>query len=324
MKRDFLLVMSMKKMIFAFLLLLVPAFSHADGFQLYADPAMQDGVALLAPQPVNGVGVKIDTLRFDDNNKHPVWRLCSWDFATKLSGKNPIQTDYGITYADDSFLFARDEKGNFTMRVDASKVYETHRTSSSQPWINFLVETDFGSLPVGKANTVTFSYSLRIVRCLNRMGTSYDTSIHAAQCLGYLYVRNTNSASSDYGKALWLGMGCFDNRGSGGLLANASTHWDLGTSTYIHQLAGEDVFGKINFNDHKWHKAKVDVKAAINDAIKSLHENGFLTDSTVDDFSIQGMNFGWELPGTFDVTSQFRDFSLVADVDIRDRKDLGN
>ena len=95
--------MSMKKMIFAFLLLLVPAFSHADGFQLYADPAMQDGVALLAPQPVNGVGVKIDTLRFDDNNKHPVWRLCSWDFATKLSGKNPIQTDYGITYADDSF-----------------------------------------------------------------------------------------------------------------------------------------------------------------------------------------------------------------------------
>lgn len=306
----------MRKTLLAVLLVVAPVLSRADGFQLYVDSAMQQGVALLAPKPVNGVGVKIDTLRFDRNSEPPLWRLCSWDFSTKLSGDNPAHTKYGITYADDSFLFARDAKGTFTMKVDASKVYEAHRTSSSQPWINFLVETDFGSLPVGKAQTVTFSYSLRIMRCRNRMGTFYDTSIHAAQCLGYLYVRNTNPTSSDYGKALWLGMGCFDNRGSGGLLANASTHWDVGTSTYIHQLAGKDVYGEINFNDHRWHKAEVNVKAAIDDAIKSLHLKGFLTDSSVDDFSIQGMNFGWELPGTFDVTCQFRDFSLVADEDI--------
>ena len=312
--------MNMKKTFLAILLAFAPLILLAEEFQLFADPAMKRGVALLAPKPVNGVGVKIDTLRFDKNDGQPLWRLCSWDYATKLSGDNPTQTGYGITYADDSFLIARDEEGTFTMKVEASKVYETHRTAASQPWINFLVETDFGSLPVGKAQEVIFSYMLRITRCVNQMGTSYDTSLHAAQCLGYLYVRNTNPASSDYGKALWLGMGCFDNRGSGGLLANASTHWDLGTSTYIHQLAGKDVYGEIDFNDHRWHKAKVDVKAAIGDAIKSLHEKGFLTDSSVDDFSIQGMNFGWELPGTFDVTCHFRDFSLVADVDLNVRE----
>ena len=301
----------------------VPLLSHADGFQLYVDSAMQCGIALLAPKPVNGVGVKIDTLRFDENDRAPVWRLCSWDFATRFSGNNPTQTQYGITYADDSFLFARNGEGTFTMKVNASKIYTENRTSSSQPWINFLVETDFGSLHVGKANTVTLSYNMRILSCINQTGSEYDTKIHAAQFLGYLYVRNTNSASADYNKALWLGVGCFDNRFRGGLLAEPSTHWDLGTSTYIHQLAGEHVFGKIDFNDQKWHEAKVDVKAAIEEAIGALRDNGFLTDSSVDDFSIQGMNFGWELPGTFDVIGQFRDFSLIADRDIRERKESG-
>ena len=98
------------------------------------------------------------------------------------------------------------------MKVNASRIYTENRTSSSQPWINFLVETDFGSLHVGKANTVTLSYNMRILSCINRMESDYDTRIHAAQYLGYLYVRNTNSTSADYNKALWLGVGCFDNR----------------------------------------------------------------------------------------------------------------
>ncbi len=296
--------------------MIVPLLAGAEEFQLLPDPTMQCGIALLAPKPVNGVGIKIDTLRFDLNDKAPVWRLCSWDYATTFSGKDARQTEYGIAYADESFLFARDNEGTFTMRVNASKVYKTHRTVASQPWINFLVETDIDSLPIGKTSNVTLSYSLRILSCINRTGGEYNTRIHAAQCLGYLYVRNTNSASADYRKSLWLGVGCYDNRYKGGLPPEATTHWDLGTSTYIHQLAGEQIFGDIDFNDRHWHKATVNVKAAIEDAIAALREKGFLTDSSADDFSIQGMNFGWELPGTFDVIGQFRDFSLVSDSNI--------
>ncbi len=303
----------MTRLFLFFLLMISPRVVCSQGLQWMVDSAMQHGVALLAPKPVNGVGVKIDTLRFDVNHEAPLWRLCSWDFGAKLSGDEARSTQYGITYADSSYLFARDASGTFTMQVDASRIYAHHRTSSRQPWINFLVETDFPSLSVGKARSLIFSYQLRILRCVNRLGEAYDTRIHAAQCLGYLYVRNTRTSSADCGKALWLGMGCFDNRGPGGLVADASTHWDLGTSTYIHQLPGRAIFGDVDFSDHAWHEARIDVKAAISDAIKSLQNRGFLTDSQVDDFVIQGMNFGWELPGTFDVTSQFRSFSLIAD-----------
>lgn len=297
--------------------------AFSDGIEQIPDPAIRRGLALLAPQPVNGVGVKIDTLRFDENHKHPMWSLCSWDFATSLSSSNPTTTEYGITYADDAYSISRNEEGVFTMQVAASKVYKKPRTSGSDPWINFLIETSFKGLDLGKVNSMIFSYKLRIMKCLNRTGAAYNTGIHAAQCLGYLHIHNANPASEDYGKNLWLGVGCYDNRASGGLSTTSTTQWDIGTSTFIYGMADTEVFGKVNFNQHKWHDARVDVKKAVGDAIKSLTSNGFLTGSQVDDFTVDGMNFGWELPGIFDVACQFSDFSILTDVDTRQQPQAG-
>ncbi len=281
--------------------------------ELFPDPAMRRGVKLLAPKAVNGVGVPIDTLRFDANNEPPLWNLCSWDFRTHFSGQRPQRDKtLGIAYADDAFTFARNRKGVFTMRVDASRVYRAHRTSGSDPWINFLVETTFDGVEVGKTNSLILSYQMRVLSCTNCMGSAYNTTIHAAQFLGYLHIRNTNRARADYGKNLWLGVGSFDNRDSGGA-GDGFLSWDIGTSTYIYSMADKDVFGRVDFNRHRWAKARVDVRKAIGDAIKAMKENGSFADSEVDDFTINGMNFGWELPGTFDVVGQFRNFSLQSD-----------
>lgn len=303
----------MKRFLLALGLLLPFFLAYAEGLERIPDPALRHGVALLAPKPVNGAGVKIDTLRFDDNRERPLWNLCSWDFATRLSSSNPTQTSYGITYADEAFSLSRNDEGIFTMQVAASKVYETPRSKGSDPWINFLIETTFSGLDLGKVSSAIFSYSLRVLKCRNRMGKAYDTRIHAAQCLGYLHVRNTNPSSADYGKCLWLGVGMYDNRNSGGLSTQSVTSWDIGTSTYIYQVPDTEIFGRVNFNSHRWQDARVDVRQAVGDAIRSLTGNGFLTASTVDDFTVTGMNFGWELPGTFDVKSQFRGFSLITE-----------
>ena len=304
-------------------LLLFPLCLAAKGYELIPDPAMRRGVKLLAPKAVNGVGVPIDTLRFDSNRKHPMWNLCSWDFKTQLSGRHPEQTDtYGIAYVDDAFTFARTDEGVFTMRADASRVYEKHRTSGSDPWINFLVETTFDGVDVGKTNSLIFSYQMRVLSCINRMGNAYNTGIHAAQFLAYLHIRNTNRDRQDYGKNLWIGVGSFDNRDTGGAGAGFLS-WDIGTSTYIYSMDDKDVFGSVNFNTHRWVKARVDVRKAIGDAVKAMKERGAFTDSEVNDFTVNGMNFGWELPGTFDVVGQFRDFSLQSDVMLPEPRETG-
>ncbi|MBQ3908718.1 MAG: hypothetical protein II746_05900 [Bacteroidaceae bacterium] len=281
----------------ALFLLLFPLCLAAKEYELIPDPAMRRGVKLLAPKAVNGVGVPIDTLRFDSNRKHPMWNLCSWDFKTQLSGRHPEQTDtYGIAYVDDAFTFARTDEGVFTMRADASRVYEKHRTAASDPWINFLVETTFDGVDVGKTNSLIFSYQMRVLSCINRMGNAYNTGIHAAQFLAYLHIRNTNRARQDYGKNLWIGVGSYDNRDTGGAGAGFLS-WDIGTSTYIYSMDDKDVFGSVNFNTHRWAEARVDVRGAIGDAIKAMKERGAFTDSEVNDFTVNGMNFGWELPG---------------------------
>lgn len=281
----------------------------------FTDPSFRRGVALLAPKPVNGAGVKIDTLRFCEDIVKPTWRLCSWDYGTKFSGSHSSHTEYGIGYADDAYLIARDKDGTITMKVDASKVYPSHRSISSQPWINFLLETEYDSLVLAKATKATLTYKMRVLSCRNRMGTAYNTNIHAAQFLAYLYVRNINKESEDYMKSLWLGVGMYDNRCVQGSLDAPITSWDIGTSTYIYNPAGVSLFGnKRDLTNHKWHKVTVDIRKTIDDAIRSLNSNGYLKGSKVDDYAVCYMNIGWELPGTFDVVGQFRDISITSDM----------
>ena len=306
--------------IFPFFFLIVCLFGtlkvKAKEREHFIDPSLQRGVALLAPRPVKGVGVKIDTLRFCKNQESPIWRLCSWDYGTFFSGNQSSHTEYGIGYANDAFLIARDNEGIITMRVNASNVYKSHRSVSSQPWINFLLETEYDSLILANATKATLSYEMRVLSCRNRMGDAYNTNIHAAQFLAYLYVRNINKESEDYQKSLWLGVGMYDNRCVTGTLDSSITSWDIGTNTYIFNPKGENVFGKKrNLTDHKWHKVTVDIRKIIDEAIHSLNSNGYLKASKVDDYAICYMNIGWEVPGTFDVVGQFRDISITSNAE---------
>lgn len=286
-----------------------PSMAHGD--EWLPDASLRRGVVLLAPEPVQGVGVPTDTLFFDRRKSGvPEWRLCSWGFSTQLSGDHPIRSLRGVTYTDGAFSISRQAKGIITLRAEASKIYQQPRHRGSDPWINFLMETDIDSLRLADVETVHLSYDMRILSCDNHTGEAYDPTIHAAQSLVYLFVRNVNHTSADWGKYLWLGVGFFDNRQPSGLTKQPLTLWDAGTSTYIYTLAGDDVFGTVDFGDSRWHHALVEVKIAMEDAIQSLRSKGFFTDACVDDFAVTGMNFGLELPGTFDVSCQFRRLML--------------
>ena len=118
-------------------------------------------------------------------------------------------------------------------------------------------------------------------------------------------------------KSLWLGVGSFDNRDNGGVSLQPSTMWDVGTSTYMYGLADDRLFNTTDLLDNKWHTCKVYVKTVVKDAIRSLKEHGYMKTSVPDDFTVMGMNYGWEIPGVFDVCSQVRNFSLVSDTNLQ-------
>lgn len=278
--------------------------------EILPDPSLGQGVVLLAPKAENGKGVPVDTFYFGTVGSEPSWRLCQWSCRHDMRGAQHTETQYGVEYASESLVMARNADGVLTMALDASKEY-LHPRSSNEPWAHILVETDLPFVPLDNYEGLQLTYSMRILKCENRMGEAYNPAVHAAQALGYFHLSNNNPQSEDYRKGMWLGVGLYDNREPGGMLPRVMSHLDKGTQTYIYCRPSECFFGKgVDFADKEWHRARVDVHETLSEALAHFKSQGLFADSDAEDFAFTSMNFGWEVPGTFDCILQVKDFSL--------------
>ena len=278
--------------------------------EILPDSSLDGGVVLLAPQAVAGKGVPVDTFYFGKTSKEPVWRLCQWSCRHDLKGVLASETENGVEYASESLPMARHSDGVLTMKLDASKEYLKPRTAD-EPWAHILIETDLPFVPVNDYESLELTYSMRILNCENRMGEDYNKTAHAAQALGYFHLTNNNPQSADYRMGMWLGVGLYDNREPGGMLQKVMSHLDKGTQTYIYCRPSACFFGEgTDFADGAWHPAYVNVRETLGEALAHFKARGLFSDSDVEDFAFTSMNFGWEVPGTFDCALQAKDFSL--------------
>lgn len=278
--------------------------------EILPDPSLDGGVVLLAPQAVDGKAVPVDTFYFGKTSKEPVWRLCQWSCRHDLRGAHASETEYGVEYASESLTMACSSDGVLTMKLDASKEYQKPRTAD-EPWAHILIETDLPFVPVNDYESLELTYSMRILKCDNLTGEDYNPTIHAAQALGYFHLTNNNPQSEDYRMGMWLGVGLYDNREPGGMLQKVMSHLDKGTQTYIYCRPSACFFGEgADFADGAWHPAYVDVRETLGEALAHFKAQGLFSESDVEDFAFTSMNFGWEVPGTFDCALQAKDFSL--------------
>lgn len=292
------------------LALLVPFCGCKRPVEILPDPSLDGGVVLLAPLAVDGKGVPVDTFYFGHASKEPVWRLCQWSCRHDLRGVQAADTEYGVEYTSESLTMARSSDGVLTMKLDASKEYQKPRTAD-EPWAHILIETDLPFVPVNDYESLELTYSMRILKCDNLTGDDYNPTIHAAQALGYFHLTNNNPQSEDYRMGMWLGVGLYDNREPGGMLQKVMSHLDKGTQTYIYCRPSACFFGEgTDFADGAWHPAYVDVRETLGEALAHFKDQGLFSESDVEDFAFTSMNFGWEVPGTFDCALQAKDFSL--------------
>ena len=163
---------------------------------------------------------------------------------------------------------------------------------------------------MGEAAHLFFSMELRLEKCENRMeeGT-YNPSLHTAQTPLFFVVRNDNQDSPDYNQMIWFGIPSFDYRHTTPT-DQEKIMWDIGTNTYIYDIPETAVWGKTNLHDTGWHRGEVDIKPLIVRALFAMREKGVFLDTYPDDLKITGMNFGWEVPGTFDAAIRVKNLSL--------------
>ena len=276
----------------------------------FADPSLRFGATLLAPNAVDYKGVPVDTLRFSESHPAPKWHLCQWNFLHDLK-KDVFPEDgpFGLTYRNESLLAARSQDGTLTLGVDASCEYQSPRVAGGA-WPNLLVESNFDQLYLRDKASLMLSFDVRVLYCRSLMGRTLDQSLHTAQALFYFLLRNRNKDSADYMKALWMGIICYDYRYDS-FFKEQLVSWDIDTKMYIYQIPGPETWEDgVEPHDGRWHTASVDVLKAVRNALTWLKGRDLFTHTSPDDLQVEGMNFGWETPGTFRCAAQVKNFSL--------------
>jgi hypothetical protein len=289
-----------------------------EGTELIQDMLFKKGFSLtpLDPRTVQKGGgfekTYVDTLDFGKDASKPVWHMAQWYSRYDLANKVPVEGEGGsIMYANEGKKIALYPDHSLYLEVDASREYD-HPRKKGEHWPHILIAQNFdkNSPVVGKAGQLLFSMEIRLEKCENRMEEgSFDRSLHTAQTPFYFKLINDNRESPDYRQQIWFGLPSFDYRRTK-LTVEEGIMWDKGTSTYMYFSPEQKIWGDVNLHDGEWHKGEADIKPLILRALEAMKSKEVFLNTTPGDLKITGMNFGWEVPGTFDAAIRVRHISL--------------
>ena len=293
--------------------------AEKQGREVFIDRLFEHGFGLspLDPKIVQQGGgfekTNVDTLYFGKERQIPAWQLAQWWSKYTLADVIPeIGGDGSITYKNAGKRFARFTDGSLLLELTTSKEYD-HPRKDGEPWPHILLEQKFRerSPVVGNAKELRFSMEIKLVKCENQMkpGT-FNDKLHTAQSPFYFVLEDCKKGSKGKGKYVWFGIPSFDYRykHTGN---KEKVSWDIGTNTYIYNAPENTLWGEVSFQDGKWHKANADILPLIKRALKIMQSKGVFVTTTLADLKITGMNFGWEIPGTFDAALCVKNFSLL-------------
>jgi hypothetical protein len=202
-------------------------------------------------------------------------------------------------------------KGTFRYELNTSLEYEEPRVAMGA-WCHLLLEEGLAKrVQLSEIESLSLSIDVTLDKIENHMSDSeYNPSLHTCQFLIY-FVCNTN-ASLDSGSYLWFGVPIYDyrytvieeygNTDAGGAGATNQFIYSMSTESYLPD--GMTVGTQYNIS--------IDMKPAMSRGLEVAQSKGYLTNSTVDDLSIEYMNIGYEIPGTFDSAMTIGGLSLLA------------
>jgi hypothetical protein len=153
--------------------------------------------------------------------------------------------------------------------------------------------------------------SVRLIDVVRADIEGFDDAYHAAQFQMFLTIQNLTTTSPGYGDFFYFGIPLFDSRyRETELYARADTADPSGKFIYIPPSAE---FLPVSTHDRTLVEVRCDVLPLVHAGIASAWEHGFLPGSSdLADYYVSGMNFGWEIPGTYDASILVRDLSLRA------------
>ena len=262
------------------------------------------------------------------------WTIAQWSSQYDLMGENGntiTSDDSGLVHTitskgkdvDGQFVPAKQVTcdsltGAITLTCNTSVEYEKARVSSD-PWVHLLFEQSNFTLDGSLVNlscskSIIMEADYEVTKCDDMMNGEANANVHAAQLVWYITLQNLNKSSKGYGKYIWFGLGLFDNR-TAGKQTTLYSQYDKGTSTGIYSPSSTTY---LNLNDGKIPtvgqrvKAQIDILTVTKAAYEEGKNKGYFDDTEYEDLAIGGMNFGYEVPGTYDISTNIYAINIFA------------
>ncbi len=287
-------------------------------FSLFAEELLRDvnfeqGFRLTALASTDNP-VEIGKVFPREGVERPVWRLAQWGSKFNLIDAPLVENGAQRGYKNDGkevYLKKEGETNVLVFALNTHNEYGKTPRASGEAWPHLLIEQEVESLPkISKLKSLKVSFSVKIDEVKKMRGVSYDDSLHAAQFVMFLTVQDRNKESKGYGDYLWFGIPIYDSRHKFPKEHRARDGGKSdGTGKYIYSIGGKELWGKA-VEIGKWAKLEGELLKHVLDAFKDAQKKGYLENSKFEDMAISSLNSGWEVPGTFNVRSEFKNLNL--------------
>lgn len=303
-----------------------PIVIDENSIELLEDPTFATGFNLLGISPVidgRTIQKKLDYNGECEESDRVVWYMGQWWTPYSMVNANYSYRDGIHVYETPSRTVEVNpsDSGYLHTELNSDIEYMGEPRVQGQSWTHLLIEQFFSdSVKMSELESLILTLDVSVEQVVDLNGDDYDPNLHAAQFLWYLTLKNvvpegsTQEEVGTGGDYLWFGIPIYDSRVD---FVAHSAHVDQGaagtTNKLIYSMSSSNYFDEVIQMGKTYH-VQIDVLPFVKDAFIYAINNNALVNAQFENMEIGYMNFGWELPGSFDVSSTIRNMSIMANL----------
>lgn len=300
--------------------------------ELIPDNNFLDGMKVLSQKDhANGDRiVELGEFRYGDLSKAPKWSLAQWDSGPCIWENRADSESNTLTDGVSKWVTYKPDEKSLLLRLNTEAYYQGNGAVQGDYWPHLLVEQTFPYADEpdseklfysGSADRWMLSFDLRMpyYSATEREGDW----VRAAQLYMYFGARH-----KDTGRFVWFGLQMFDSRweqsadnyfvDGGKADASGQMIYVIGMKNVYRNTDGsfwkED--GSAPRVTDEWLHFDINLIPHLRGMVRrGIEEGDFAPDTTVDDFYIDYMNYGWEIIATYDCGVEIKNLSLLSYVE---------
>ncbi len=262
----------------------------------------------------------------DDGSLSTYWTMCQWWTPYNFKDAEYTKINGVHHYENESRMLEVDPKqGSITMELDSYVEYQKRfggPLPGNEPWAHFLIQQQFPNSLQFNPSTIDnlhVSFDIKVNEAIYKGANETPYGKECAQLL--LYLRLTNKVPSDSdpnevgkpGQSMWFGIPIFDSRYDSVPEYKANDEgFEGATNSMIYSIASASYMGP-KFEIGKQYTIDIDVMESLKQAFIYGVTNDYMPNCKWENLTCYYMNFGWELPGEYKVSSTLKNLDIYVE-----------